>query len=126
MENLFIKGEEDIFFIPEVRFDAVTGICTISGQSYLDDAAAFYKPLLDWLRLYMKEVNNLIFFIFKIKYYTTTSSRSIVEILFLLKEYKDKGGSVTINWYLEDDEELEEDVQDFSELAEIEIKIIRN
>ena len=49
MEKLIIKGAHDVFFIPAVDFDPETGICEIGGESYLEDTAKCYAPILDWL-----------------------------------------------------------------------------
>ena len=57
MENLKIKGSHGVFFIPTVVFDARTGVCEISGESYLEDAAEFYNPLIDWIDKYITLVN---------------------------------------------------------------------
>ncbi len=47
MENLYIQGELGSYYIPSVDFNAETGVCTLSGKSYLEDTTQFYLSLLE-------------------------------------------------------------------------------
>ena len=125
MENLKIKGSHGVFFIPTVNFDAKTGVCEIAGESYLEDAAEFYEPVLKWIDDFIIVVNKPIVFHFKLTYFNTSSSRRILDILGRLKEYEDEGGQVTINWYYEeDDSDMEEEVEDFMIESELDINLL--
>lgn len=125
MENLKITGSHGVFFVPSVDFCSGTGICEISGESYLEDAVEFYTPLLEWLEDYMVSVDKPITFNFKLTYFNTSSSRSILEILTSLKEYEENGGKVTVNWYFqEDDVDMREEVEDFTIESELDIKLV--
>ncbi|MES2732274.1 MAG: DUF1987 domain-containing protein [Bacteroidota bacterium] len=115
MENLKIKGEKNIFFVPEVNFSSETGICELGGESYLENTFEFYAPLLKWLEAYTAEINKPIVFNFSLSYFNTASSRSILDILNVLKDYEDKGGSVTVNWVFQEwDEDLKQEIEDFA------------
>ena len=125
MENLKIKGSHGVFFIPTVVFDARTGVCEISGESYLEDAAEFYNPLIDWIDKYITLVNKSLTFNFKLTYFNTSSSRRILDMLGHLKDYQDNGGKVTVNWYYEeDDADMEEEVEDFIIESEIDTNLL--
>lgn len=114
MDNLVIKGSHGDFFIPDINFNAQSGIFEIGGESYLEDTAKFYAPVLNWLRDYTDQAYGPIIFNVKLTYFNTSSSRSILDILYILKEYEDNGGDVTINWfYTGDDYEIEEEVEDY-------------
>ncbi len=99
MENLYIEGDESNFYIPTVDFNYETGICTISGKSYIEDTTLFYLKLLEWLDQYFEEIDKPIEFNIKLNYYNTSSSRSILDIFDILKIYEDNGGEVSVNWY---------------------------
>ena len=126
MENLYIQGELGSYYIPTVDFSAETGICTISGKSYLEDTTQFYLPLLEWLDQYFTEVNEPIEFNVKLSYYNTSSSRSVLDIFDLLKLYEDRGGQVKANWYCRDIdlEVIQEEVDDYMEESDLQINII--
>ncbi|NJO00718.1 MAG: DUF1987 domain-containing protein [Bacteroidia bacterium] len=114
MENLEIKGESGVYFIPEVKLDASTGICEISGESYLEDTDEFYNNIINWLETFINEINQPIVFNFKLTYFNTSSSRSILNVLRVMKKYEDQGGKVTVNWYYpEDDESIAEEAEDY-------------
>ncbi len=125
MENLHVKGYKDSFYVPDVDFNAKTGICSISGQSYLEDTSLFYLRLLEWLEEYFK-TKKAIQFDIKLTYYNTSSSRSILDILDLLKMYEEDGGEVEVNWFCRevDYEVVEEEVEDFMEESDLEINLI--
>ena len=46
MEDLEIKGESGVFYIPTVHLNASTGECEISGESYLEDTDEFYNTII--------------------------------------------------------------------------------
>jgi hypothetical protein len=114
MENLEIKGESGVYFIPEVKLNASTGVCEISGESYLEDTDEFYNNIINWLEAYIGEVKKSLTFNFKLTYFNTSSSRSILNVLRVLKKYEDDGGKVTVNWYYpEDDDSIAEEAEDY-------------
>jgi hypothetical protein len=114
MENLEIEGSHKNFFIPTVSFNAKTGICEISGESFLEDTVEFYKQIVEWLERYIDEVKGPIAFIVKLSYFNTSTSRSLLDILNLLKDYEDEGGEVVVNWHFdENDVDMEEDIDDY-------------
>lgn len=127
MENLFIQGEKNTFFIPTVKFSAETGVCEILGESYLEDTFAFYQQLENWIKEYISTVNKPITLNIGLSYFNTSSSRSILDLLMILKEYVDKGGEVKVNWFLENwDEDMKQEVEDFAEDCGIAINTVKN
>ena len=114
MENLEIKGESGVYFIPEVKLNAANGQCEISGESYLEDTDEFYNNIINWLETFITEVKKPLTFNFRLTYFNTSSSRSILNVLRVLKRYEEKGGSATVNWYYpEDDESIAEEAEDY-------------
>lgn len=126
MENLYIEGKQDIYYIPNVDFNAETGICTISGKSYLEDTSQFYLEILEWLDQYFHEVKKPIQFNIRISFYNTSSSRSLLDIFDLLKIYEDNGGKVEVNWYCReaDHQVVMEEVEDYMEESDLKINVI--
>ncbi len=113
MKNLDIKGYKEEYFIPTVHFNAETGNCEISGESYLDDTAEFYEPIINWITEYIEKVNKPLRFNFKLDYFNSSSYKRLYEILMILKDYESTGGQVSVNWYFSEGEhELVEEVDD--------------
>ncbi len=125
MKNIHIEGHHGTFFIPEVDFNADTGVCELSGESYLEDTGKFYTPLLKWLQDYFVKIKKPLTFNFKLTYFNTSSSKFIVEILSILKKYQDKGIPVTVNWYYDpDQEDVDEEIEEVEDfMAETGLKI---
>jgi hypothetical protein len=123
MENLEINIKAAAHFKPSVSLNAETGICEISGESYLEEASAFYKPIYDWLTDFVK-LNKPIVFNFKLSYVNTSSSKHLLFILRLLKDYENEGGQVTANWFVEPgDTDTEEDVEDYMIISGLTIHV---
>jgi len=89
---------------PNVTLDAAGNKFEITGRSFPLNAKGFYLPILEWLEDYAKDPNGKTDFIFKLEYFNTPSSKSISDILKKLKEVKDGGNDVTVNWYYEEDD----------------------
>jgi len=113
MENLVIKGSHDVFFVPSVNFDAATGECEISGESYLENTYKFYYPLIEWIKQYVEEVNGPITLTFRLTYFNSSSSKSFLDLLNVLKKYEEQGGNITVNWYYDEEDIDEEDIEDY-------------
>jgi len=114
MEDKHIIGYKSSYIIPTVDFNVSTGICEISGESFLEETAKFYSPLLDWIKKYTYSVKKPITFIFKLTYFNTSTSKWILNILNAIKRFEENGGEVTINWYYrEDDVDMQDDIEDY-------------
>ena len=113
MEILNLEGTEDT---PKIMLDKGNGIFEISGRSLPEDSAEFYRPILDWIEQYGESPNATTEFVFKLEYFNTASSKLILDVLSALEDIK----GMKIIWYFhEDDEDMEEAGQEFSELVEI-------
>jgi len=114
MENLIVEGSHGVYFVPYVNFNAETGECELAGESYLEDTVLFYNPLLQWLENYINKTREAIKFNIKLTYFNTSSSRCLLDILNMLKDYEDEGGEVAVNWYYdEEDIDMQEEIEDY-------------
>ncbi len=114
LEDIIIEGSHKNFFTPKVNLNVQTGICEISGESFLENTVEFYQPIIDWLKVYTTEIERPIAMIIKLTYYNTSTSRCLLDILNILKEYEDNDGEVVVNWhYDENDIDMEEDIEDY-------------
>jgi len=112
MENLYIEKTKDT---PEINFNAETGILSISGESYPENAFELYKNVFEWLNLFFQQKRNVVIN-FRLEYFNTSSSKCILDILDLLEEYQNQSGKVEINWfYREGDDDILENGEEFAE-----------
>ena len=113
MDILHLEGTEDT---PRIILDKKKGLMEISGRSLPEDSGAFYQPVLDWIEGYAADPNPETTFIFKLEYFNTASSKLILDVLYALEDIP----NLRIQWYFHDeDEDMEEAGQEFSELVEI-------
>lgn len=116
MEILNLEGTEDT---PKIIFDKANGIFEISGRSLPEDSAEFYQPVLDWLDDYASAPNPTSVFDFKLEYFNTASSKLILDVLSKLEDVD----GAKVSWYFhEDDEDMEEAGEEFSELVEVDFE----
>ena len=124
MDNITLKSSPDTPYFPEVNFDADTGVCEISGESYMEETYKFYLPLVNWIKEYIKNTNNKIELVIKLIYLNTSSTKCILDMLEVLKEYQDKEGDVKVIWYYDiEDPDMVNEVEDFEVESGIKIEL---
>lgn len=115
MNKINLEGTEDT---PKIILDPANSIYEISGRSLPEDVAQFYKPVLEFLDT--MDPSSAVDFHFKLDYFNTASSKLILDILNRLEKMKNKGKSVKVSWFhTEDDEDMQEAGEEFSELVEV-------
>lgn len=124
MENLVIPITEDEYDKPFVSFNASSGKCEISGESFPEKTEEFYGRLMEWLERYIREVKGPIDFVFNLSYFNTSSSKRILHIMILLQGYIEGGGKVKAQWnYDPEDLDLEEDIEDLKTISKLDLKM---
>ncbi|MBA7528236.1 hypothetical protein ES705_20419 [subsurface metagenome] len=123
MVTILLEGTEDT---PKVILDPENNIFEISGRSLPEDAVLFYQPVIDWLDELEKNPIDNMNFSFKLEYFNTASSKIILDILIKLQEIYEAGTSITVKWYnLENDEDMEEAGEEYSDLVDVPIEMIK-
>lgn len=109
----------------KVDFNPSTGILELEGASYPENASEFYQPIFDWLKRFTTEIKKEVVLNLRLNYLNTSSTKCMLDIIDLLEEYYKAGGKVTINWfYADDDEDILETGEEFSEDTEVPINLI--
>lgn len=122
MEVISIKGTQET---PEVLLDNNKGIFEISGKSLPEDVKEFYNPILKWFDEYSKNPNPQTVLKIKMDYFNTASSKMILELFEVVKKAHSSGHETIIEWYYqEDDEDMQDAGQDYSDLIEMPFKLI--
>ncbi len=117
MQAINIDSTEDT---PKVTLDASANKFELSGRSLPEDAAEFYQPILDWLGEYAGGANAETIFEVKLEYFNTASSKLILDVLTKLEDID----NTVVHWYYyEDDEDMEEAGEEFSELIDVEFEL---
>ena len=114
MEKIIIKPGERT---PYVEFDFPKGYLLMRGESYPEDAAAFFGPLLQSLREFIGGLDGgAVVMDLEMSYFNSSSAKALMNLFLLLEKAAQEGVSVTINWrYHEGDDTIQESGEDFAE-----------
>lgn len=122
MDVISIKGTQET---PEVLLDSSKGVFELSGKSLPEDVKEFYNPILKWFDEYSKSPNKQTILKIKMDYFNTASSKMILELFEVVQKVHASGNETIIEWYYqEDDEDMQDAGQDYSDLIEIPFKLI--
>lgn len=122
MDVISIKGTQET---PEILLDSSKGIFEMSGKSLPEDVKEFYNPILKWFDEYAKSPNSSTILKIKMDYFNTASSKMILELFEVVKKVHASGKETIIEWYYqEDDEDMQDAGQDYSDLIEMPFKLI--
>jgi hypothetical protein len=91
---------------PSIAFDALTGKLQIKGESFPENVAKFYSPVLDWIKSYLEEETKEIQIDFKITYFNSSTSKVFMTLFDLLDLYAMKGREITVNWICDEDNDI--------------------
>lgn len=124
MENIIITTEKETPYIPNVNFDAKTGNCVIEGESFMDNTFEFYNPLIEWIIKYTEEIDMALTLKIRLTYFNTSTSRILLELLEVLRDYEESGGAVEVNWFCsEDDPDMRDEIADFESESGLKINV---
>ncbi len=101
MDNLIIEEEHDA---PYISLDASTKVLDFIGKSYMEDAASFYTPILEWLQQYLKENKSGTTLNLDLQYFNSTTSKYLLKILFMFSQ--NNHSDLKVCWFYHKDDEL--------------------
>lgn len=102
---LKLKATEDT---PKIVFDMAKNEFSLSGRSLPEDATAFYKPVILWMRNYMQDSRPYTEFQITLDYFNSSSIKQILVLFMLLEELIKSGKEAKVVWYYNEDDELME------------------
>ena len=123
MEPLIINKTDDT---PAIHLDKAAGTFSFSGKSLPEDVTSFYAPVFAWIEAYAASPNDVTNVVFKMTYFNTASSKIILDVLMRFEDIHNAGSTkVVIEWHHdEDDEDMQEAGEEYSEIVEIPFKFV--
>lgn len=111
---------------PYIKLDHTTGIMEFKGRSTPENSVEFYDPINKWLNQLISESITLpVVVMLKFEYFNTSSSKCILDVLKKFAELKKSGIEVKVQWfYEEDDDDMKESAEDYSDIVKIPFEII--
>lgn len=121
MENLFIEGTTTT---PKIDFNAKNDILIIYGRSIPEHPINFYRPIEAWLTEYLQTNPKKFSLQIHLDYLNTHSTECLFILLKKIETYiTETNNSVEVIWnYDEDDEDLLDMGENFSEMIKIPFK----
>lgn len=117
MKLMKVNGTEDT---PHVILDPENQVINLAGRSLPEDVVGFYEPILNWVDDYVTKPTERTIVEFKFEYFSTASSKIILDIMQKLEGLVDEGKEVVIRWhYAVDDEDMQEAGRLYSDLVDI-------
>jgi hypothetical protein len=102
---------------PEVRFAFGEYKLSLTGESYPEDAAAFYGPLFQALGVFVSQLKaERLSMDLQLDYFNSSSAKALMRIFQLLEDTAVKGTDVRVNWHFDpDDDTMQEFGEDFAQ-----------
>lgn len=109
---------------PYVRFDEENGTLQIKGKSYDDDVVMLFNMLRSKLKAFGGNKPEKLDVNIYLKYFNTSSSKCLFDLLSDLKDIDNNGTQLNIVWnFVEGDEEMGEEIEDFRDSLDMEFDI---
>lgn len=92
---------------PWINFDPEQNYLEIKGESYPEDSAGFYSPMLEWLETYLQQVNDSPVHVdVELIYFNSSSSKILMNFFDMLEDAAQKGIGITIHWKYHEDNDI--------------------
>lgn len=111
---------------PEIILDPSQKHFWFTGNSIPENTKKFFDPVFLWIENYVASPNDETIVNFKMVYFNTSSTKSLLDIMILFKELAKKNKSLIINWYFpEEDEDMYEAGLGFSKMVRFPFNFIK-
>lgn len=119
MDNLYIAATATS---PEVDFRFDQHLLSMSGESYPENAAAFYTPIIQQLRAYLATCSGTaITANVALAYFNSSSTKMLFNMFNALDQSAQAGNRVQLNWYHDEEDET---ILEFGEELQADFKAI--
>ena len=114
MENVRIEATKRA---PEIDLNFDTNNFLLKGESYPEDVATFYGPIIIQLREHLSSLDGAkVSFDFELIYFNSSTAKILLGLFETLDEVAEAGNTVTITWTCdEDDDNMQEMGEEFGE-----------
>jgi hypothetical protein len=103
MDNLFIAATTTS---PEIDFKFDQHVLTFRGESYPENAAAFYAPVIEGLRAYLAACSNALITVeVTLTYFNSSSTKMLFSVFDALDQAASAGNRVQVKWFRDAEDE---------------------
>ena len=123
MEKIHIEETKNT---PSIIFDFDEGMLELKGRSIPEDSISFYEPIFDAVDRYAAAPKAATKVVIQLEYFSTSSSKCILDLFKKLEAIHKAGSPVTINWlYEEKDEDMREAGIDYESIVDVPFKMVQ-
>jgi hypothetical protein len=101
MDRLTIDGTK---YTLAIDLDPVSGRLGFKGESYPENARAFFAPVFSWLEAYLGTNPTNVSLELSLDYLNTSSTKCLLDLLEVFERFRSGGGSVNVTWYYSKDD----------------------
>ena len=110
---------------PLINFDPKSGVLEMRGRSSPENAIQFYHRLIQNLEQFSESDHESLTAVFAFEYFNTSSAKCLFDVFKKLVKIRQGGKDLLINWfYDEDDEDIMEVGEDYSDLLDLKFNFI--
>ncbi|WP_027797112.1 DUF1987 domain-containing protein [Paraburkholderia acidipaludis] len=103
MENLFIAATATS---PEIDFRFDQNVLALRGESYPENAAAFYAPIMEQLNAWLAGCADAAITVdVTLTYFNSSSTKMLFGMFDALDRAASSGNRVEVNWYRDEEDE---------------------
>lgn len=103
MKDLVIEMTQST---PYIKFSDTDNLLIIRGESFPENSAKFYAPVLEWIKEYISILNKQeVTIIFEIIYFNSSTSKVFMTIFEIMEEAVNNGRNITVNWVCDEKNE---------------------
>ncbi|MDD5249360.1 MAG: DUF1987 domain-containing protein [Rhodocyclaceae bacterium] len=105
MENLYIPATNET---PEINFRFSEHQLHVSGESYPENAMAFYAPIRASLHNYLDrtQAQGAVEAHFSLRYFNSSSTKLIRSLIALMHDSAQAGKRIVTHWYHDPDDDM--------------------
>ena len=104
MKDLLMESTKST---PYIFFDADKATLHLKGESFPENAAKFYNPLLDWAKAFIEETNEIKLRLeFEIVYFNSSTSKIFLTLFELMEKGVNKGKDIKVVWRCDKENEI--------------------
>jgi len=91
---------------PWIHFDPQKNHLQIKGESYPENSAKFYAPMLEWLDVYLSNLQEQKVHVdIELIYFNSSSSKVFMNFFDRLEEAAQNGAQIQISWMYDEENE---------------------
>jgi len=120
MDTLFIAPTPTS---PEVDFRFADDVLWLKGESFPENAAAFYLPVIEQLRAYLAQRQGATIVVnVALAYFNSSSTKMLFTLFDALDQAAQAGNIVELHWYFDAEDET---IQEFGEELRLDFESLR-